>query len=179
MKGLLSTGLYKEGARGFTLPEVIVALVLSTFVMLGGGEILRQMVTASHQNTDATVAVIEVQNAAFWLSNDAVQAQEVVLGDPATGFPLTFSWTDWESTEHDITYSMVDSTDELGRNLWEFMRYDNISDDTIMIAQFLDPGETNCDWHSTLENVLVFEVVAKVGTESERRTYEIQPRPLK
>lgn len=179
MRFFALAGQAERDERGFTLVELMVAIVLSTFVMLGGGEMLRQMIVASSHNADGTIAVIQVQNAGFWVSQDAVQAQTVPLCfDPATDPQkrlLTLGWTDWDSTVHSITYSMVDTTDELGRSMWDFMRYDNITDETIRIAELLDPAGTSCTWNA-VDGLLELTVTAKVDNETETRTFEIQPR---
>jgi prepilin-type N-terminal cleavage/methylation domain-containing protein len=164
--------------RGFTLPEMLVSLTLCTFVVIGGGEMLRQIILASSKGTDGTVAVIQVQNSAFWLTQDAMQAQGVQLGDPVTGWPLTLTWTDWDNVDHTVTYSMGNMTDDEGRTLWEMIRLDSVSAQSVTVAQYLDRNNTVVDWHATRENILVLDVMAKVGEEWETRTYEIQPRPL-
>ncbi len=163
---------------GFTLAEMLVSLSLCAFVVVGGGEMLRQLVIANAHGTDGTMAVIQVQNAAFWLTEDAMQAQKVELGDPTTGFPLTLEWTDWDNVHHVVTYSMGNMTDEEGRTLWEMERHDSVTDQTVVVADSLDPDETLIDWHATRDATLVFEVMSQVGQEYETRTYEIQPRPL-
>ncbi len=167
-----------KSERGFTLPEMLVSLTLCTFIVIGGGEMLRQIILASSKGTDGTVAVIQVQNSAFWLTQDAMQAQCVQLGDPVTGWPLTLTWTDWDNVDHAVTYSMGNMTDDEGRTLWEMIRSDSVTGEAVTVGQYLDRNNTVVDWHATRENILVLDVKAKVGEEWETRTYEIQPRPL-
>jgi lipopolysaccharide export LptBFGC system permease protein LptF len=168
-----------SGERGFTLPELVMALTLCMFVMVGGGELLRQVIVASANSGDAIVATIQVQNAAFWINQDAIQAQVIERDDPSSGFPLTLTWTDWENNQHEIIYSMGNTTDEAGLRLWELEREDTITGEMVVVAENLDRQKTRLYWHSTLENVLVLEVTANVGTESASGTYNIQPRALK
>lgn len=179
MNALVSGKQRRGGQQGFTLPEILLALVLSAFIIVGGGEVFRQMITVSAENSNQTGAVLQVQYAGFWVSQDGIQAQEVVLGDPATGFPLTLSWKEWESgDEHEVIYTTQPVSDELWGELWELKRehkLNDISQGTILVAEFLDPATTKCIWGG---NVLVFEVTAKVDRQDASRTYDIQPRPL-
>ena len=178
MRALALVKQRKQGEWGFTLVELMVAIVLSAIVMLGGGEMLRQLIMASARNTDATIAVVQVQNAGFWVGQDGVQAQAVEcfdpLVDPAKRL-LSLSWSEWDGTPHVVTYSVVDATDEVGSIYWQLMRHDSVTDDTIMISEFLDTDGTSCEF---VDDVLILEVTAEIDGQSETRTFEIQPRSL-
>ena len=189
MKSILRRRLRIKSQRGLTLPELMISMVLCAFVMLGGGEIFRQLVTASATNTDTLAAVIQVQTSAFWLSQDALQAQYVNRGANETGgFPLTLRWVDWGNTTHIATYDIGNTTNDLGETLWELNRTYNQTGETILVAEHLvpfddgeDPGiidddsGTRCYWGN---NTLTFEVEAKVGVQTQERSYEFRPRPL-
>jgi competence protein ComGC len=176
MKNLALAMQEKRYDRGFTLVELMVAIVLSMFVLLGGGEMLRQLIVASAHNADETVAIIQVQNAGFWVGQDAVQAQDVKTGDPAIEF-VRLSWTDWDSTDHVITYYMVDAEDEVGDPLWELMRHDSVTDETVMISEFLVPAGTSCAWDA-VAGVLTMNAASRVGSKSETATFDVRPRSI-
>lgn len=180
MKSLLRYGKKEKDERGFTLVELMIAIVLSTIIMLGGGEMLRQLIVVSAQKTDETVAIVQVQNAGFWIGQDAIQAQTLACFDPVTDPQkrlLSLSWTDWDGTPHNVIYSVIDRSDELGGDLWDFMRYDSATDETILISEFLDPSATNCSWNAA-DSVLEFVVTAKVDNQTETRTNSIRPRAV-
>lgn len=171
MKAVVFGRRRKEGERGFTLPELMIAIVLSSFIIVAGGEILRQTITVSARNTDATVAVMQVQKAGFWVNQDGLQAQSV---DTATEF-LTLSWTEWDKSVRVITYSVVDTVDEHGYTLWDLMRHDNLSDETVLVSESLDPAGTSCTWDG-VSGELTLNVAAVVDDHVESRTFTIQPR---
>jgi len=196
MWSLLTGKWRKSGTWGFTLPELIISMVLCAFVMLGGGETFRQLVMASAHNTDTMTAIIHAQTAAFWLSQDTLQAQEIQRGSNETGgFPLVLEWTDWDNKSYKVTYANTTMTDELGRTLWEFnrtYRKPDGSNETVMIADHLVPFDdggtpggnitdrvddagTRCYWSN---NTLTFAVVVLIDQESQERTYELKPRSL-
>jgi len=165
---------------GFTLVELMVAITLSTFVVLGGGEMLRQLILASMNNGDETVAVIQLQNAAFWVTQDSLQAQALECFDPAADPEqklLTLNWTDWEGAPHSVTYLMGNMTDEMNRQLWMLVRYDAVADSSVMISEFLDPAGTSCSWNDA-EGLLELNVTAIVDNATEARSFDIQPRAL-
>lgn len=188
MKSFFTRRIKINNEKGLTLPELMISMVLCAFVMLGGGEIFRQLVMASAQNTDAMTAVIQVQTAAFWLGQDAIQAQTVQKGANETGgFPLKIGWTDWGNTHFEATYDLGNTTNELGETMWVLKRTYNQTGETLIIADYLVPfseGEapgpsddsgTRCYWGN---NTLTFKVESSVGSQTEARSYEFRPRPL-
>ena len=184
-----------NGERGLTLPEVMISMVLCGFVMLGGGELFRQLIMASEHNTDTMTAILQVQTAGFWMSQDAIQTMNVDRGANETGgFPLTLSWIDWGNTTYGATYDYANMTDELGRTLWEFTRTNISTGETLIIAQYLTPFDdggtpggnttdraddtgTRCYWDEG-NATLTLEVSADVDFESQQRSYMYKPRPL-
>ena len=126
-------------------------------------------------------AVRQVQNAGYWISQDAQMAQEVDTADDP-GTPelelVTLTWTVWvDETEHVVTYAMVG--DELQR---EFVIRDangvEIGSGTTIVARYVDLANTSSQWSG---GVLTVTVTAAVGSYpeavSETRVYEITPRP--
>ncbi len=184
-----------NGERGLTLPEVMISMVLCGFVMLGGGELFRQLMMASAHNTDTMTAVLQVQTSAFWLSQDAIQSMYVDRGANETGgFPLTLSWIDWGNNTYGAIYDYANMTDELERTLWEFTRIDTSTGEKLIIAEYLTPFDdggtpggnttdraddtgTRCYWDEG-NATLKFEVTADVGFESQTRSYMFKPRSL-
>jgi hypothetical protein len=112
------------------------------------------------------IAVRQVQQAGKEVSNDALQAQSV-NATGSQGFPLILVWTDWEGEVNQVTYTLTDDN--------ELLRSHNV-DESRVIAEYIDPDYTSCVWDQA-NKVLTFTVTASVGTESETRVYEIEPRP--
>jgi len=94
-----------------------------------------------------------------------------------SGFPLTLTWKRLDPLEtHQVIYSMENVTDVIGRQLWDLYReykLNDVSQGTILVAQYLKPGDTIVIWDGA---VLELRVTALVDREDASRTYKIQPR---
>ncbi len=199
MRDLLTGKRRINGERGLTLPEVMVSMVLCTFVMLAGGELFRQLLTASAHNTDTMTAVIQVQTTAHWFGQDAIQSQQVERGANETGgFPIKLSWSDWSNETTQIMYDFSNMTNELGETVWELLRTHSTTDgnETLIIADHLVPFDdggtpgvtpanitddtgTRCYWNPVFGNAtLTLCVEANIGFETESRSYQYRPRSL-
>ena len=189
MVSVLISGWQKlKNQRGFTLVELMVAISVSSIIVVGSLIILHHMTTVSAEHRDETLAILNVQYVGFWISEDVVQAQSVDLGNPGgMGFPLTIRWTEWDGDENKITYGVEGMIDEIGRNLWQLKRTHEVRAQgegtwvnygTSVIAKYLDPASTRCFWDATMNDVLVLEVTARIDRNEANSTYQIHPRAL-
>ena len=115
-----------------------------------------RIVPAAHQ---------DVENAGFWVSRDALSAQNAT----SSGFPLILDWQDWDGNSYQITYNLV--SDILQRNI-------SINGGTPIqstVAQLVnsDPILTN---YQFANGVLTFKITSTIGPTSETRTYQIKLR---
>ena len=186
--------LGKQGMRGqagFTMVELMVAIAISMFIVIGSLVFLRYMVTMADENRDKTMATLEVQYVGFWISEDVVQAQTIELG-ASHGFPLTLTWEEWDGSRSEtITYNVEDMADEA---LWQLMRTREVKDgetvvidETSLVAEYLVPwseaegtGTRVCRMvydaqYDTMKS-LVIEVAARADRSEASGTYEIHPR---
>jgi len=161
--------------RGMTLIELVVAMGIAGFVVVGAAAVIFQLFTVSARSSDYMTAYTQVQNAGFSVSRDALQAEEVsVVDDPETLEIelLTLDWSDWEGDAHQVVYTLEDASGGL-KELWR--DYSNgVTQETIRVAKYIDPG-TNCSWD---EKVLTLVITAQVGDKTATRTYNVGPRPL-
>jgi prepilin-type N-terminal cleavage/methylation domain-containing protein len=157
--------LHKD-QRGFTLIELIVAIAIAGIITGGITAAIMQILTINTRASNHMVAVRQVQQAGKEVSKDTLQAQNVTCG-PACGFPLILIWTDWDSANNVVTYTITADN--------ELQRTHNI-DGARVIAQYIDSdcAQTSC---VPAGGVLTFTVTATVGEQSETRVYEIEPRP--
>lgn len=146
--------------------ELLVAIPIAALVVTAATGAIFQVLNSTRAN-NYMVAYRQVQTAGYWVSHDAIQAQNVTV--PASpGFPFTLAWSDWEGLEHEIDYSLVAA--DLQRQ--ETIGYDVT---TTTVAQYVDSSQTRCEWDGS---VVSFQVAATVGDQTATRTYEIKPRPL-
>jgi len=74
-------GRDRRREAGLTLVELLVAFAIAMVLLVGGVEMLRFMVLTTRANGDETLAALQVDYAGFWISQDALQAANVTLGN--------------------------------------------------------------------------------------------------
>jgi len=167
--------LLHKNQKGFTLIEllIVVAIVagIGVVTIAAIGQLVQSNRTSNHM-----VAVRQVQQAGHRVSQDCIQAQSISAPTENGGFPLTINWIDWGSGKaHEVVYNLT-SEGELQRRE-TINGVDVPPTGPTTVAQYIElPDSTNCSWNATA-GVLTLNITAKVGLQTESRTYEIKPRP--
>jgi prepilin-type N-terminal cleavage/methylation domain-containing protein len=166
----MGTRLIRKDQRGFTLVELLVAIAIAGLITGGITAAIMQVLNINHRASNHMICVRQVQQAGKEVSKDTLQAQNVTAG-PSYGFPLTLDWTDMDGGKNVVVYDVTEDN--------ELQRSHTVDDEPVfttlpVVADYIDPAETSCVWDGS---VLTFTVTAAVGTESETRIYEIEPRP--
>ena len=166
--------LLHKNQKGFTLIEVLITVMIVAGIGVVTTAAIGQLVQ-SNRTSNHMVAVRQVQQAGHRVSQDCIQAQDITNSTvPGSGgFPLTLNWTAWEGGEfHTVVYTLNSSG--------ELKREETVGTNpptTAVVAQYIEPPDsTNCSWNATA-GVLTLNVTARVGLQTESRTYEIKPRP--
>ena len=168
-----------KNQRGFTLIELIVALAITALIIGGVVMGVFHIFNINALSSNHMKAVRQVQNAGYWINHDVLMAQSVApaLADP-DGFPLYASWENsWETTLHEVTYTLMSNGD-----LKRSYRLNGGDPSEIVVAQFINVDSllTKCEF-SVSGGKFVLKVTATVGSwpqpEVETRVYEIIPRP--
>lgn len=170
----------KGGEKGFTLIEMIAVVAIMALVASGATMTFFQVVKGTERSNEQITAVRQVQNSGYWISRDTHMAQEVGVAG-GSGFPLTLTWTDWDSGDkHQVIYTLENMPSSELKQL-QRRHYINQGASKIgLVAQYIDadPSKTKCEF---TDGVLTLRVTATVSlgseVESETRTYKIQPRP--
>ncbi|UCG82712.1 MAG: prepilin-type N-terminal cleavage/methylation domain-containing protein [Dehalococcoidia bacterium] len=188
---------------GFTMTELMVALAVSSLIVVGSIMFLTYMITLADVNRDKTVASLEVQYVGFWMNEDVAQAQEIWLGDDPgdeDGFPMTLKWENYEQTrKEEITYHVEEMADG---QLWRFMRdrdvyvkvgeeyeLDTTQSGTSQVAEYLIPwpGEDEvrtgiCRKAYSTDYGDVYSMIVDAAAQADRSeassSYEIYPRAV-
>ena len=153
--------------KGLTLVELVMAMGVTAIILGGITATLWQVFNTNTRSVNHMTAVRQVQSAGYWVSHDALMAQNVVTENltPPQQI-LQLKWTDWDGVAHDVTYSIVNG--QLKRTQ---------SGGESVIASHIDPSETDCN---LTNGKLVFTVKATVGSGAtagtEVRVYEVAPR---
>ena len=163
-----------RGQKGFTAAEILIAVTVASII--GGGVVMSisQVFNTSAQNSDHTVATKHVRNVIYWVRRDAKMSQTVQVDAGASGLPLVLSWDDWDSTQHEVTYALVD--DKLMRN----HSINSGAPSSMLVAEHIntDPALTHCEYTG---GMLIFEVTVTVGVGSRAinvsEEFTVDPRP--
>jgi len=167
--------LIHKNQKGFTLIELLITVAIFAVIAVVTNAAIVQVVQ-SNRTSNHMVAVRQVQQAGYSVSRDALQAQNINVSGSG-GFPFTLNWntTTWGGGNHTVVYNLVN----LSGGLYQLQRKETVDTNpttTAVVAQYICNGTTQCSWNAT-EWVLTLNVTARVGLQTESRTYEIKPRP--
>lgn len=139
-------GLLNKNQRGFTLVEMIIVLAIVGIVIGATTMTIFQVTNGSASTSNHMTAIRQVQNAGYWVSRDAQMAQivEPAPNPDPDGFPLTLTWTDRDGYDHQVVYSLVDMSGGLKKLQRQHTCVALGLDETGIMAEFIDPDETNC-----------------------------------
>ncbi len=136
--------LLNKNQRGFSLVEMLIVLAIIGGVMAAATMTIVQVINGSSSTSDHMIAVRQVQNAGYWVSRDVQMAQNVVPAPYSDGFPLTLTWTDRYSNDHQVVYSLEDMPGGLASLQRQHTCVALGLDVTSTVAEFIDPDGTNC-----------------------------------
>jgi len=169
----------KRSERGFTIIELLVVMAIVALITGAATMTTPQLVKGTERNSDHMTAVCQVQNAGYWISHDALMAQNIVTGDdpetPEHEF-ITLDWSDWENGDvHKITYTFEDMPGGLKKLKRQHLICNadgvEIGNKMTLIAEYINSAslsEQDSTWKLTIQ--------ACLRTETETRDYEIRPR---
>jgi len=160
----------KGKQRGFTMIELLVIIALTGIIGTAATMSIHQILTGTALSNNQNTAINQVRNAGHWISRDAQMANNVT-DSPEDGNFLKLTWTSWSGGNHIVAYSLLESSSGL-KELWR--DYDG---QRTLIAQYIDPYNTNCTWHE-VTSILTVTMTATVGDKTETRTFKIRPRPV-
>lgn len=166
--------LFYKNQAGFTLIELMVALVISGIIGLGATVSSGQVLNQTSRNSDYTTASRNAMNAIHWISRDAMMAQTI---NGAEGFPqnedLSLNWVEWDNTVNSANYSLENG---ILRRIYS----DGSQVTNTIIAQYInsDAELTNC---VSYNGTLTLTITSSVGEGSKvvnvTRVREIISRP--
>ena len=170
--------LIHKNQKGFTLIELLIVVAIFAVVAVVTNAVIVQVVQ-SNRTSNHMVALRQVQQAGYRVNLDALQAQNVSNGTGSGGFPLTLNWTAWAGEFHTVVYNLTTPSGGLCQ-LWRNETVGTNSTTTTIVGQYIylgtePPSSTGCSWNATTK-VLILNITAMVGLETESRTYEIKPR---
>jgi prepilin-type N-terminal cleavage/methylation domain-containing protein len=185
----------KRSQPGFTLVEIVVALSVAALVLVGVAALMYYMVVGVGKQSDQVTARLQVQYVSFWIGEDVVQAQEIVVENSAgnaalgmKGFPLTITWQGDNGNNNDVVYYFQDT----GQSPWQLTREHKVNGaivGNLTVSEYLVPWSlvgkkdegtwgniTNVGNATNPKYMLNLTVSAQVDQAEASGTYEISPR---
>ena len=110
----------KRSEGGFTLIGLLVSMAIVALITGAATTSIFQVFNVTTRSSDHVTVIRQVQNAGYWISQDAMEAEHVIVDDdPATPEFLILNWTEWgydeDSIYHVVTYSFQDLSEGIGK----------------------------------------------------------------
>jgi prepilin-type N-terminal cleavage/methylation domain-containing protein len=164
---------FKKEQAGYTLIELMLAIVISAFISLGASMSISQVIDRTSYNSNYTIVNRNAMNAIYWIAKDAMMSQNM---NGVSNFPsgnLSLSWMEWDNTSHIANYSVQDGI------LYRYYNVDGQLTNTIIAEDISsDPVKTYC---STDNGTLSLTITSYIGQGSKmvyaQRVREIVLRP--
>ncbi|MGA2669886.1 MAG: prepilin-type N-terminal cleavage/methylation domain-containing protein [Dehalococcoidia bacterium] len=137
----------RKGEKGLTLLELIIAIAITSLITGGIAMIVYQIYTGSTRSANHMVAVREVQDTGYWLSEYAYSAQNATITG-VSGFPLILQWVNFDpSGKHKIVFNLDSSG--LRGSYYVAVSDDSFSLDSVRtgkipVFEFINSTKTNC-----------------------------------
>lgn len=143
-------GLLIKNQRGFSLLEMILVLAILGILISAVTMTTSRVISGSISPSNHMTAIRQVQNAGYWVSRDAQMAQSLATAPDPDGFPITLSWTDRDSYDHQVVYSLVEMSNGSANLQRRHICVALNKDVTSTVAEFIDPDETYCYMYKCL-----------------------------
>ncbi len=190
-----------KNQKGFTFIELIIAVAITGLIVGGITLTIIQLFGGHAQSSGEMTTLRQVQNAGYHISRDAQMAETVdTSDDPGTEDIteiLTVIWTeyhDWKSepvldeedniigyvspiTKHKIIYTLDDNRLDRHEYRTPVIREDEPIEYSLYsvtrVAQYI----TLCEYNQDSNVLTVTATTGGFKSQTETRTYEINPRP--
>jgi prepilin-type N-terminal cleavage/methylation domain-containing protein len=154
--------------KGYGLIEMIAGLALAGILATGVSAFAVQTITEGARTNNRMQAMMQVENAGYWVSRDVQMAENLTLGEDA-GFPLQLAWVDIDQNEYQVTYNLTEG--QIKRS------FNENGGETVQtfIAQDVNPAPSLTNLNYT-GGLLIFKVTSTFANVDVSRSYQIKKR---
>jgi len=177
----------KRSERGFTFIELLVVTAIVALIAGAASMATFQVFNVSKRSDNHMTVIRQAQNAGYWISRDALMAEEVVTDNLTLPDFLILRWTEWDkdkkkpSIYHSVTYSFQDLSDGIGK----LIRTHEINGEAnvqTLVAEYIyytpDDPENTTDTEATYNSpLLTVQIAASLEEANETREYRVWRRP--
>jgi len=175
-----------QSERGFFSIESVVAVFLMVLLAVAANMTVFQTIKITRQSDSHITALLQVQNASYWISRDAQSAENVTTDNLSGTEFLVLSWTEVVSsdnttdntTDHTITYFFTGLSGGIGDLKRNHVSSRGINNETL-VAEYIyynasDPASSSNV--SYVSPALTIKLTAIRDDNQETREYLVSSR---
>jgi len=133
-----------RGQKGLTIIELLIAIAITSVITGGIATIVYQIYTGSARSSNHMVAVRQVQEAGYWVSQYAYTSQNTTING-TSGFPLTLKWIDFNENKYQkIEFILNSSSGGLRGSYYVNDVLNSTRTDKLPVFQFINWNLTTC-----------------------------------
>jgi prepilin-type N-terminal cleavage/methylation domain-containing protein len=163
----------KAGEKGFTLIELVVGISIAAFVVGAASMTISTMMRLTPKNNDWAIALRQVQNTGYWISQDVKMSQGTIGIDPVPNTFLTLALP-YDAGGTIATKTVTYQLENLSGREW-LTRTDNVVGKRAIAESISDISATYSQ-HCTDNCTLTFTITAVSGNVPVTRQYEASQR---
>ena len=173
----------KRGEKGIVLLEVLTIISLAALVMGTATMTTVYMLENNQQTSDHMAAVFYAETTGSIISKDVQMAASVVTENLTSPEILVATWTEWgydeDSIYHEVTYSIVDVSEETGKLKRTYQDSIGTNEEVVIVDCIYsnDADPDNTTQVSYQDSVLVVRVGTVIGQAQVVREYKVYCRP--
>ena len=160
----LITKITPNKQNGYSLIELIVGLTIGGLLAIGLMAYVFVTLNTIDDSKDRMHALMQVENAGYWISRDIQMSDNLTLGENA-GFPLQLMHKDTDENVYEVTYLLNE------KSIMRTLIKNEESPIQTIIAQNINTANL-----SDSSGLLIFNITSISGDIDVSRTYKVKSR---
>jgi type II secretory pathway component PulJ len=173
----------KSREIGSSIIEVLISVSIIALASAAAGGAIFQILKNNERNTDLLTIARQLDNAGYWISNDAQMAVSITSANSSQQDFLLLTWTEWNGDLNPIYHSATYYFSDVSNGVGTLKRYYWSSEGanaTTRIAEYIyydlndNDHSSRTDYQSPILNVKLTAIVDQLRQSKE---YIIKQRP--